>query len=140
MTHPHPPCFRRVRRLREEHDRDHHALVAALQDAVDRRHREALERILHFGVTLTVDGGGLVPAPAKPVTGRIPVASALLELLAPGTHQTSEIVSANAQPALLFCHAGRAVAIIIARVRRRRAAELWLVLNPEKLRHWNKSQ
>ena len=115
-------------------------LMESLRHALRAGRPDDLARLLQRRVTLTVDGGGLVTAPVEPITGRAGASTMLMELCGPSSSRTSLVVSANAEPALMLCDDGRVAAILLVRASRGRAREVWLVLNPEKLRHWTAPQ
>ncbi|MET0885247.1 MAG: hypothetical protein ABWX92_02260 [Mycetocola sp.] len=96
-----------------------------------------VERVLHPRVTLVVDGGGHAPAPTEVICDRKTVASTLLALIGPTIGSTATVVSANGRPALAFARDGQVIGILTARAKRDRAADVWVVVNPDKLRHWN---
>jgi hypothetical protein len=109
-----------------------HALVAAAQ-AGDPR---GFERMLHPAVVLTVDGGGIVAAPAAAVDGASAVGGYLTrELIDPAVSLRQE--SVNGAPGIVVCRAGRVTGVLSIRVERRRVREAWLVVNPRKLTHWD---
>jgi RNA polymerase sigma-70 factor (ECF subfamily) len=124
--------LRGTRSSRVQHDRVAHALVA-VGAAGDRR---GLERLLHPGVALTVDGGGRVAAPAAALEGATAVGAYLAEvLLAPGT--TLRVDAVNGMPGVVVCHDSRIAGVLGLRVRDRRILDGWLVLNPDKLTRWS---
>lgn len=86
---------------------------------------------------LLVDSGGRVVAPTTPVRGRAEVSDVLVNLMGPATGWTSTVIDVNGAPAMVFRDGGRVAAVLNLRTPFRRVAELWAVLNPDKLRHWN---
>lgn len=101
--------------------------------------RLRLAKRMRRGVTLLVDGGGLMVAPTIPVQGRADVSRVLVELMGPVTGWSSTVVDVNGAPAMVFRDGGRVAAVLNLRMRFRRVSGLWAVLNPDKLRHWNLS-
>lgn len=124
-------ALRGTRSTRLSHDRVAHALVTVAA-AGDRRR---LERMLHPGVALTVDGGGKVPAPSTMLEGATEVGAYLAEvLLSPGT--TLRVDAVNGMPGVVLCRDAGVSGVLGLRVRERRILEAWLVLNPDKLTRW----
>lgn len=124
--------LRGLRSSRAPHDRVVHALVTVIV-AGDSH---GLERMLHPGVALTVDGGGRVPAPATVLEGATRVGAYLAEVLwAPGT--TLRVDAVNGMPGVVVCRDAGVAGILGVRVRDRRILEAWLVLNPDKLARWS---
>jgi len=78
-----------------------------------------------------------VVAPTIPVGGRAEVSDVLVHLMGPATGWTSTVVDVNGAPAMVFRDGSRVAAVLNLRIRFRRVAGLWAVLNPDKLRHWN---
>jgi RNA polymerase sigma-70 factor (ECF subfamily) len=113
------------------------AIVHGLRRSLSTGDRSRVQRILHPGMTLVVDGGGRVPAPAGPVRGRAAAADALIGMFGPRTGSSSTVVSVNGAPALVFRRAGGVVAVLTLRTRGARVFDAWIVANPDKLRHWN---
>ncbi|MFF5232292.1 siderophore-interacting protein [Dactylosporangium sp. NPDC000521] len=86
-------------------------------------------------VVAVCDSGGRVPAPIYPVHGAAEVAWLLCALL-PGADLTIE--SVNGRAGLAIRRAGAAVAVIAVSCDEGRAATIWVVLNPAKLRGWHR--
>ena len=116
-----------------EHDRAARALIAATKatDAV------ALGRVLHYDATLTVDGGGRIPAPRAPLRGRVAVVRHLLQVLADPEVDTA-VESVNGMPGVVVRRDGEVVGVLVLRVRGAVVREAWLVANPDKLASWNR--
>ena len=94
-----------------------------------------MKRMLHPGVALTVDGGGVVAAPAAAVEGASKVAAYLGELLF-DTSAALRVESVNGVPGVVVCREGRVAGVLSLRVRGRLILEAWLVTNPAKLTRW----
>ena len=92
--------------------------------------------MLHSGVVLTVDGGGLVAAPAAAVEGASEVGAYLGEALLPAA-VSARIESVNGVAGVVVCREGRVTGVLSVRVRGRLIVEAWLVVNHDKLTHWN---
>ena len=116
-------------------------LAAALQElasALAEGDRAGVAVVLDERVTLVIDTGGLVAAPASPVSRRDAVAAALAEVAAAQEDASFAVQPVNGLPGLAIRRGGRTVGIVVVALRRSRVADIWMVLNPEKLRHWNR--
>jgi hypothetical protein len=101
----------------------------------------AIEAALDPDAVAVCDSGGRVPAPIRPVRGAAAVALLLhvllLRVLRPGTDLTVE--SVNGSAALVARRIGLAVTVIAVGCCEDRVVNLWIVLNPDKLRVWHQS-
>jgi RNA polymerase sigma-70 factor (ECF subfamily) len=114
----------------------HRFVVGELVAAARERDPAPIARVLHRGVALTVDGGGVVPEPLVPLHGRSRVGAYLAGVLFDdGTDAAAEAV--NALPGLVLRRENRVVGVLSIRLTSGRVAEAWLVTNPDKLAHWN---
>jgi RNA polymerase sigma-70 factor (ECF subfamily) len=111
--------------------------LADFVTACEQRDAAALERLLTRRAVLTIDSGGVV-AIASHAEGRAAVARLLLELIERFPRVRLESGHINGRPGLVLVSWGRVVGILHAAHRRSAARELWIVVNPEKLRHWNR--
>lgn len=116
--------------------RVHDDVVHRLAAACHTGNVIAIEAVLDPDTVAVCDSGGRVPAPIRPVHGAAQVSRLLCGLL-PGTVLTVE--SVNGSAALVVRRAGTAVALIAVGCREDRAMNLWVVLNPAKLRGWHRS-
>jgi hypothetical protein len=116
--------------------RVHDDVVRRLAEACHAGDVIAIEAVLDPDAVAVCDGGGRVPAPARPVHGAAQVARLLLAPLR-GTELTVE--SVNGCAALVGRRAGTAVAVIAVGCHEDRATTLWVMLNPAKLRGWHHS-
>ena len=105
--------------------------------ACDANDRAALSRLLAADVTAVSDGGGRVTVPAGPVTGRADVASLVLGALGscPGSTLVEQPV--NGRGGLVLRQAGDVVGVASLKIAGDEVTDVWLVLNPDKLRGWN---
>ncbi|NLP84225.1 siderophore-interacting protein [Microbacterium sp. CFH 90308] len=116
-----------------EHERAARALITATRNA----DAAALARALHLDASLTVDGGGQVPAPRTPVRGRVAVVRHLMRAL--GDPEVDTVIeSVNGMPGIVVRRDGTVVGVLVLRVRRSLVCEAWLVANPDKLESWNR--
>ena len=126
------PRFQTSREQREELA---HRFFAAVQDG----DLAGLESLLAHDVVLTGDGGGKVPALARPLSGRSRVARALINWVRIG----ARIPGASMRPvevngtsgALLLDGDGRLLAVWALEISGGEVTGLNSIVNPEKLRH-----
>jgi RNA polymerase sigma-70 factor (ECF subfamily) len=96
----------------------------------------ALDVLLAEDVTAWFDGGGKLRTADRPVRGRAEVTRAVLALLAPRSGTRLDERSVNGSTGLVVRVDDRVAAVVLWRTRDRVITELWLVLNPAKLRGW----
>lgn len=96
----------------------------------------ALRGLLAPEAVVVSDGGGKVTAALAPIRGADAVAHNVTELLGrqPGTALTVEAV--NGQAGVVLRRAGTVIAVVSLSVAGAKVAAIWIVLNPDKLRHW----
>ncbi|WP_426186825.1 hypothetical protein [Microbacterium sp. TWP3-1-2b2] len=98
--------------------------------------QEVVRAVLSPDVVLTIDSGGMVPTASAPLEGRSAAASALLALMTSETSVT--MASINSAPGLLLTRGATVVGAVTAEMRSGLLSSVWVVCNPEKLRHWNR--
>ncbi|MFE4751978.1 RNA polymerase subunit sigma [Streptomyces mirabilis] len=116
---------------------EHDALVRAVGRACLDEDAGHLVSLLRPDVTAFFDGGGKVRASSRPVHGGRQVAHSLLTLLAhrPRTALTAQ--SVNGRTGLVARYGRRVAAVISLDIADHRVIQVWVVLNPDKLRSWN---
>lgn len=115
---------------------EHDAAVRAFGAAAQGGDLAALMAVLDPEVTLRSDGGGIVSAARRPVQGPSHVARFVLGVLAKRTLTTvHERDLADGLGFELREH-GAVVGVISFGARAGRIVDVWMVLNPEKLAHW----
>lgn len=97
----------------------------------------ALGALLAADVTAVFDGGGKLRTADHPIRGRAAVTRAILTLLAPHPGTRLDERPVNGAPGLVVQVDDRVAAVVRWRTRDRVITELWLVLNPAKLRGWS---
>lgn len=123
----------RERRVsRAEHD----AVVAAFAAATQAGDLAALTAVLDPDVTLRSDGGGLVSAARKPVFGADNVARFLLGLLEKYPSDQVEPRETTDGAGFAIRRDGRVIGVVNLHVIADRVADVWIVMNPEKLGAW----
>lgn len=115
----------------------HRSTVHDLRLAVETRTVSKLVAILDPAVAMAIDSGGIVPADTRIVRGRAHVAQRVCTLLehAPVDFSEQEV---NGQSGLVLRRAGRVCGVVSMNVRGGLVTDLWIVLNPDKLQHWNR--
>ncbi|WP_326636600.1 hypothetical protein OIE67_03555 [Nonomuraea fuscirosea] len=87
-------------------------------------------------VTLITDGGGRIRAPVQPVTGAEQVARFLVGLFGGQDDVTLVEASINGGAGLVVRVAGLTAAVVMLRTCDDSIQDVWVVMNPEKLRAW----
>ncbi|MFJ9714271.1 sigma factor-like helix-turn-helix DNA-binding protein [Streptomyces sp. NPDC101234] len=112
-------------------------LARALRQACVDEDAELLESLLCPDATAFFDGGGKIRALSRPVHGRRQVARSLRTLLARHPRTTLTTQSVNGRTGLIARYGTRVAAVISLDVADHHVAQVWVVLNPDKLRSWN---
>ncbi|WP_447914072.1 hypothetical protein [Microbacterium phyllosphaerae] len=132
MTRRQYPAWVR-RRRRGAADR---TIMHDLAIALTAGDRPGIRAMLRCDVVLVVDSGGLMPESSTPVEGRAAASARLVALLTAETSAT--LASINGVQGLVLLRDGAVVAAITAESRSRLLSNVWVVCNPDKLRHWNR--
>lgn len=98
---------------------------------------ERVRAALHPDVTVIIDGGGKVRTSPSPVRGVGPAARFLVGLFSKVPAVTGTEQSVNGRTGLVFRQGTRVVGVLSAGVTAGSILDIWIVLNPDKLRHWN---
>ncbi|MEU1232274.1 RNA polymerase subunit sigma [Streptomyces sp. NPDC005828] len=117
-----------------QHDR----IVRSVRGACATLDAARLDSLLAPDVSAYFDGGGKVRTLPGPVHGSRHVGRALLTLLAPRPHTTLQLRPANGRTAIVVRHHDQVAAVISFGVTRNMVTRVWAVLNPDKLRSWNR--
>jgi RNA polymerase sigma factor (sigma-70 family) len=113
------------------------SLVRGFRQAWEAQDIEALIGLLDPGVTVTADGGGLVPAALHPIEGGEQVARYLVDLAARTPANVTILErTVNGQPGLVAQQDGVTVTVFAFDVTGDRIKHIWAVRNPDKLRPW----
>ncbi|MFJ5303205.1 RNA polymerase subunit sigma [Streptomyces sp. NPDC088350] len=124
-------------RTRSTTPRQHDAVVRAVCRACVTEDGALLTSLLCPDVTAFFDGGGKIRALTGPVHGGRPVADSLLTLLAGRPRTTLATHSVNGRTGLVARYGRQVAAVISLDVANDRVAQVWVMLNPDKLRSWN---
>lgn len=107
-----------------------------LADAMAAADERAIRDILRPDVVVLIDGGGLVTVPTTPVEGHFAAAATLVAL---SSDETSAVMaSINGVPGFVLSRNDVVVAAVTAEARAQLLSSVWVVCNPDKLRHWNR--
>ncbi|MCL2582242.1 MAG: RNA polymerase sigma factor SigJ [Streptosporangiales bacterium] len=126
---------RRVRDSRNPPSPGQATLVSDFRRALEAGDVRALIGLLDPEATITADGGGLVPAAPRPVTGADRIARFLVGQRVGARPILERPV--NGQPGLVSVEDGTAVTVFAFAVDGMRITRIWAMRNPEKLRPWN---
>ncbi|SEE92679.1 RNA polymerase sigma-70 factor, ECF subfamily [Streptomyces sp. 3213] len=125
-------------RARSTAPHQHDTVVRAVHRACLTEDGELLTSLLCPDVTAFFDGGGKIRALTGPLHGSRPVADNLLTLLARRPHTTLSTHSVNGRTGLVARYGHQVTAVISLDVAHDRVALFWVMLNPDKLRPWNR--
>ncbi|MEU7698135.1 RNA polymerase sigma factor SigJ [Streptomyces sp. NPDC015492] len=111
-------------------------VVKDFKQAWEAQDIAALVGLLTPDATVVVDGGGLVGAALRPITGAGEIARYLVAIgdMAPGT--TLRLQSVNGRPGLVARRGGTVVTVAAFGLADGRITRIWAVRNPEKLQAW----
>jgi RNA polymerase sigma-70 factor (ECF subfamily) len=113
----------------------HRALVGEFRTACEHQDVVALRGLLRHDVVAITDGGGRVAAALEPVRGVPAVVDLLVHVR--GTSDTRlEECAVNGRPGLLLRRGGLVVGVVHVTIDRGWITDVWVVLNPDKLRGW----
>ncbi|MFJ3307167.1 RNA polymerase subunit sigma [Streptomyces sp. NPDC086549] len=127
----------RMQRSRRTPPEEHDALARAVRRACLNEDAELLTSLLCPDATAFFDGGGKVRALTRPVHGSRQVAHSLLTLLARRPRTTLTTHSVNERTGLIARYDHQVAAVISLDVADHHVAQVWVILNPDKLRSWN---
>ena len=117
----------------------HAATVREFKRAWEAQDVDALLGLLDPDATAIGDGGGRASAALHPVEGGEQVARFFAGLDVTAPHLTLLERTVNGQPGLVAQRDGVTVAVYAFRITRDRITDIWVVLNPDKLRPWTTS-
>jgi RNA polymerase sigma-70 factor (ECF subfamily) len=97
-----------------------------------------LASVLTCDATAFFDGGGKVRALVRPVRGAEEVASSLLAPMGRRARTTLTAQSVNGPTGIVPRYHHKIAAVISLDVADNRVTRVWVMLNPDKLRSWNR--
>ncbi len=121
------------RRRRENRQRN---VVEQLAVALAAADRDGIRAALHPHVRLVVDSGGRVRTEQESAEGGDVVTRTLLGLVPSET--SVRTTSINGMPGFVLARNRRVVCAVTAEVTAGLVSSVWLVCNPDKLRHWDR--
>ena len=95
-----------------------------------------IRALLRFDIVLVVDSGGQMPESSAPVERRAAASAGLVALMTAET--SASTASINGVQGLVLMRDGAVVGAITVETRSRLLSRVWVVCNPDKLRHWNR--
>ncbi|WP_327365336.1 RNA polymerase subunit sigma-24 [Streptomyces sp. NBC_01217] len=127
-------------RCRRESASDAHTrIVTAFWAACDLGDLAALVSLLDPDATMLSDGGGKVRAALHPVHGADRTARFMLAALSRHPRLKATLQSVNGKTGLILRHGTTVSGVVSFHVKKEKITDVWLVLNPDKLRSWNQS-
>jgi RNA polymerase sigma factor (sigma-70 family) len=116
----------------------HRSVVSAFKNACGTGDLDTLIDLLDPRVSVRTDGGGKARAALRPILGSEKAARFFLGLLRkqPGQEITEENV--NGRPGLVASLDGEVIAVIATEARAGRITDIWMMVNPDKLRAWER--
>ncbi|MFF0288762.1 nuclear transport factor 2 family protein [Streptomyces sp. NPDC005262] len=129
----------RCRRGRETASEVHTRVVTAFWAACDTGDLAALVSLLDPDATTLSDGGGKVRAALKPIHGADRTARFMLAALLHHPKLRATLQSVNGKTGLVLRHGTTVSGVVSFHVQDEKITDVWLVLNPDKLRSWNRS-
>ncbi|WP_326743575.1 RNA polymerase subunit sigma-24 [Streptomyces sp. NBC_00121] len=127
----------RDRRRQETASDVHTRVVTAFWAACDTRDLAALVSLLDPEATTLSDGGGKVRAALKPIHGADRTARFMLAALLQYPKLEATLQSVNGKTGLVLRHETTVSGVVSFHVQAEKITDVWLVLNPDKLRSWN---
>ncbi|WP_313148393.1 RNA polymerase sigma-70 factor [Stenotrophomonas sp.] len=112
----------------------HRQLLARFMDATQRGDSEAIQALLHANARLVSDGGGVVTAAVRPLLGAERIGRLFWAIARRGLGHTAQLGWVNGEPAILRFLGDQLHSVTTVEVAEGRIANVYSVLNPEKLR------
>jgi RNA polymerase sigma-70 factor (ECF subfamily) len=127
----------RLQRSHPTTPQEHDALARTVRQACLAQDGGLLASALCPDATAFFDGGGKVRALTRPVRGSRPVAHSLLTLLTGRPRTTLTTHSVNGRTGLVARYDHQVAAVISLDIADHHITQVWVTLNPDKLRPWN---
>ncbi|MFF7212532.1 RNA polymerase subunit sigma [Streptomyces sp. NPDC008238] len=117
---------------------EHDTIAHAVRQACAADDAARLASLLAPDATAFFDGGGKVRALVRPAYGAEYVARSLLTLLAPRPRTVLTTQAVNGRSGLVARYDHQVAAVISLGIADDHVTHIWSVLNPDKLRAWNR--
>ncbi|MBK0025323.1 RNA polymerase sigma-70 factor [Stenotrophomonas sp. S48] len=111
----------------------HRELLARFMHATQQGDSQAVQALLHANAPLVSDGGGVVTAAIRPLLGAERIGRLFWAIAQRGLGHTAQLGYVNGEPAILRFDGQRLHSVTTVQVVDGRIAEVYSVLNPEKL-------
>jgi RNA polymerase sigma-70 factor, ECF subfamily len=112
-------------------------IIRAFKAAWEAKDIEAIVALLDPDATATADGGGLALTFLSPIEGAERIARAWIEIATRAQDTTTFLErTVNGRPGLVAEQDGATVTVFAFEIAGERIRRIWVVRNPEKLRHW----
>jgi RNA polymerase sigma factor (sigma-70 family) len=111
-------------------------IVRKFRQAWEAKDIDALIGLLDPDATASADSGGLASALPGPIEGGAQIARACVDLVARAPGLTILERTVNGQPGLVAQRDGVTAAVLAFDIADDRIKNMWVILNPEKLRPW----
>ncbi|MFI0539651.1 RNA polymerase subunit sigma [Streptomyces sp. WSLK1-3] len=128
-----------ARRARPVSARREHEITVAVRQACSDQDGLRLRSLLAPDAMAFFDSGGKIRALSRPVRGEEQVARSLLVLLAGQRRVTLRTGSVNGRTGLVARCDDQVAAVLTLDIADALVIQVWAVLNPDKLRSWNRS-
>ncbi|MGW3356817.1 RNA polymerase subunit sigma [Streptomyces bungoensis] len=130
----------RARRARPASAQRQDEIVHSVCQACADGDTDRLRSLMAPDATACFDGGGKVRTATRPVHGGAQVTRSLVTLLAGQRHTTLHTHAVNGRIGLVARHRAQVAAVVTLDVAGTEVAHVWVTLNPDKLRTWNRSR
>lgn len=111
----------------------HRQLLARFMEASQRGDSEAIQALLHANALMVSDGGGVVTAAVRPLLGAERIGRLFWAIARRGAAHPAQLGYVNGEPAILRFQGDRLHSITTIEVVDGRIANVYSVLNPDKL-------
>ena len=118
-------------------ERDHRRIILRLLNGCQAADQTAVAATLDSGITVVVDSGGHVGDAHPPAHGRDDASRLLLLMFSGAPDMSVTEQSVNGHSGLIFSHGDRVIGVLSANIVVDKIHDIWIVTNPDKLRHWN---
>ena len=118
--------------------RGHDGIARQVRLACERSDGGGLAALFHPDIVVIADVGGTTFATGEPVRGIGAATGLLLRILAPDRDLAIEERPVNGSTGLVLRQLDTVIGVVGFDIRSRLVRGVWIVLNPDKLSHWNR--